>query len=457
MTFRLRPLPCIFVGALALRWTYAIAVFAAMGEPGLKGPDSYSQLENARAFAAAITAGTVHGWDWLGPSLTTMPLFNWLLASHVLVFGVHAPLTYVVTQGIIDAGTCLLVYGLAVSLDRRYAMPAAVAAALNPTQIVLSGLVYTDTAFAFCVALFLLAAVRWLRTGKMKWAIVLGIALGAAALIRIVVVPFVPPMLVLLLIGYAMTRASAWRGLRNIVAAPLIFVIFLAPVIGRNIFKYDSWTLTPQGGIHFALWVVPLVKEAKDGTPFAHTFDQIEKRTHARFPQPAINIYEESRRYAAIGREAMLELGAVAIAKAWAVGAAINLGAPAVTLSPPIAQLPRTGFYATAGSTALEKIGNFLFRSESRLYAWLLLVGVAGVAAARLIQLCGAVTVPWRGGNAAILILFGGWIIYILLTNGPVASPKYRLPIEPVLMVFLAAGFVRLCSWFDHIDARKHR
>jgi hypothetical protein len=36
------------------------------------------------------------------------------------------------------------------------------------------------------------------------------------------------------------------------------------------------------------------------------------------------------------------------------------------------------------------------------------------------------------------------WIAYILLVSGPVASPKYRLPIEPVLMVLLAAGYCAL-------------
>jgi hypothetical protein len=35
------------------------------------------------------------------------------------------------------------------------------------------------------------------------------------------------------------------------------------------------------------------------------------------------------------------------------------------------------------------------------------------------------------------------WIGFILAANGPIASPKYRLPIEPVLCVVTAAG-VRL-------------
>jgi 4-amino-4-deoxy-L-arabinose transferase-like glycosyltransferase len=444
MEDRSKPLLWIFASALAIRWAYAFAVFAAMGKSGLMGPDSYSQIDNAHAFAASIVAGTAQGWDWLGPSLITMPLFNWLLTLHALVFGLHAPFTYVLMQGMIDAGTCLLVYSLAATFDERYSLPAALAAALNPTQIVLSGLVYTDTAFVFCVALVLLAAIRWLRTRQLKWAVLLGLALGTAALIRIVVVPFAPAIFVLLLIGSGLTHASGRRKLRQLAAAAAIFAVFLAPVVTRSALKFNTWSLTPQGGIHLALWVVPLVKEAKDGTSFTRSADDMEKRTRERFGGPAANPYEESRRYTEIGSEAMRTLGVAAITKAWLIGAAINLGAPALTLSPPISQLPRTGFYATTGNTTLEKIGRFLFHSESTLYVWTLLIGITGVTAMRLIQLIGAATVSWRGANLIILILFGAWCVYILAANGPVASPKYRLPLEPILDVLTGIGAVAL-------------
>ena len=40
-----------------------------------------------------------------------------------------------------------------------------------------------------------------------------------------------------------------------------------------------------------------------------------------------------------------------------------------------------------------------------------------------------------------------GWIGFILAANGPVASPKYRLPMEPALNLFTGAGFVALRDW----------
>jgi hypothetical protein len=56
-------------------------------------------------------------------------------------------------------------------------------------------------------------------------------------------------------------------------------------------------------------------------------------------------------------------LGSPRSFKAWVIDATINLASPAIIISPPIAQLPRTGFYATTGGSVFGKIGNFLFHS----------------------------------------------------------------------------------------------
>jgi hypothetical protein len=39
------------------------------------------------------------------------------------------------------------------------------------------------------------------------------------------------------------------------------------------------------------------------------------------------------------------------------------------------------------------------------------------------------------------------WVSFVLAVNGPVASPKYRLPVEPALCLLTGAGFVALRDW----------
>jgi hypothetical protein len=223
----------------------------------------------------------------------------------------------------------------------------------------------------------------------------------------------------------------------------------IAPTLIRNGTVYGAWTLTPQGGAHLALWVVPLVKEAKDGTPWERGAAEMAQRKASRFGERADNPFVESRQYAEIGREALSQLGMAAVIKAWAVGATINLAAPALVISPPVARLPRTGFFATHGDSTAGKIFNFLFRSDSARYAQILLAGIAGLGIVRLIQLCGVYTL-WRDRRRydrpvwATVVVLALWCGFIIAANGPIASPKYRLPIEPVLCVLTGAGICLL-------------
>jgi hypothetical protein len=216
-------------------------------------------------------------------------------------------------------------------------------------------------------------------------------------------------------------------------------------VLARNVAVHGAWSLTPQGGNHLALWVLPLVKEAAFGIPRETTNAATEAAMRARTgPMPTRNPFADSANYRAYALEELAKLGFGAIARAWAYGAAINLASPAIVHVPPVSNLSRTGFYDTPGADFREKLGNFLFGGANRLYAWLLMIGVAGVALFRLVQLVGVVALLRRRANLAGLMLLGGWCLYILLLNGPIASPKYRLPLEPVLAVLTGAGVATL-------------
>lgn len=430
----------LFICALAIRWVYALALFAIGGEAYLLGVDSQSYVYFARSFAAAIAAGSVDDWHWLGPDPNSMPLFAWLTTLCSLAFGTRGPLAYVLMQGAFDAGTCLVVFGIARAINPRYALGASIAAVVNPTQIVMSGLVYPDAPFVFFVALFLYAAVNWIKSPSAGQALLVGIALGGAALMRMLIGPWALAFpLFLLLTAWCRGQLSK-RGFAEVTASAAVIAICIGLVLGRNVAEYKAWALTSQGGRHLALWIVPLVKEAQDGTPWARTYADIEARMRARFGAPDDNPFEESRRYVEIGREALASLDKIAAARAWAFGAAINLGAPAIILSPPVISLPRTGFYGTPGISMVDKIMKFLFQSESAAYAWALLLGIAGVAIIRLVQLTGIVVLLRDGSNGCVLLLFALWFGYVLMVNGPVASPKYRLPLEPLLAVLTGAG-----------------
>lgn len=438
----------IFAAALGIRWTYDIALYLAMGDAGLMGVDSHGYIAYARLFAEQISTSQVERWGWIGTSSVMMPLFTWMVTLHVLLFGSASVLSYVLNQALFDAGTCLLVYAIADKIFPRAAMAAAIAAVINPTQIVFSGQLYPDTMFVFFVAMMLLGAIRWWQAPSWGSVVMMMAGFILAAWTRVLIAPFAPALAIFLLLAVALTRRVNWRHVAQIGAVLIGLVVCLAPISLTNAMRYGSWSLTSQGGMHLARWIVPLIWEVRDGKPWADGYAEMERRAEQR-PRPAVeNPFEHSRRLTDVAMEELRQVGVGAIAKAWVFGAAVNIGTPAIILSPLVAALPRTGFYATPGKDPLEKITNFLFRSDNVMYGWFLLIGVVGVAIARLFQLGGFVALLLHRQWVPAL-LFAGWCTFILCVNGPIASPKYRLPLEPVLNVLAGIGWTQMARWRD--------
>ena len=434
----------IFASAVAIRWIYILLIYRHMGISGLVGADSVGYLELGRDLAEQARGGLLHGYLWLGQSPSQMPLFTWLLAASALLWDAKAALGFVLVQSLLDAGTCVLIYGIASTFGTRIAAIAGFAAALNPTQIVLSGLVYSDTAFLFFMTLSFHASLCWLKNPTSARAIAIGLWIGLAAMIRITAATWLPFLAaILLFLAWRTSRLNRGMAVQLALAAAIAFA-FLVPVVGRNAAFYGSYLLTPQGGEHLARHVVPVVRELADGTPRATTVSEIDRRRHERYGEMPSNIFVQSSQYSAIGRSYLDQIGFAPLLKAWIVGAAVNLGTPAIILSPPVAQLPRTGFFMTAGDSTFEKMLNFVFRPDNANYGLALLLGTAGLAIVRLVQVYGAFAERSRLLRWPGTLLFACWIGYILLISGPIASPKYRLPIEPPLAILFAMGLQNL-------------
>ncbi len=167
-----RRLAALLTLALAIRVSYDLAVFAAMGPSGLMGPDSYGYMN----LAGRLASGEAGFFAADAPVLDLMPLFPWLLWLVTAPFGA-APLPYVLLQALLDSATCVLVARAAAGLTPGLLMPAGILAALNPTQIVMAGMVYPDTLFLFFTAAMLASALAWLRQPSWGRSAAAGLAL----------------------------------------------------------------------------------------------------------------------------------------------------------------------------------------------------------------------------------------------------------------------------------------
>jgi hypothetical protein len=88
-----------------------------------------------------------------------------------------------------------------------------------------------------------------------RFALLAGASLASTALVRVWIVPWVAPLLLMLALAALLRRRLGQRKSRSLARS------------GR------CWrlALTLQSGVHLAMWVVPLVREAADGTPRSKT------------------------------------------------------------------------------------------------------------------------------------------------------------------------------------------
>jgi hypothetical protein len=216
----------------------------------------------------------------------------------------------------------------------------------------------------------------------------------------------------------------------------------VAPWLARNVLLFGAWTLTTQQGSHLTNWVLPLIRQARDGTPHETAAREIEaqffERLRARGIEPqTLPALERSRVFTELALEALAAEPVSAIAKAWIKGAVVNLAAPAIAVDPRIRRDRAGSFYNDPSPGLIGRLRGYLSTFSAPVRSWLIAALVMS-AASLMLQAYGflrlATRLPWAAVFAALIVL------YFLLVTGPIVSPKYRLPIEPILIVFTALG-----------------
>src|SRR5260221_27459 len=319
------PLTIVFVFALCVR-----LINLAL----LTGRDAFFAEQDAFGYWAlgAALAKPDTFWPTLLSLTDRMPLYLLLLAGVQHAFG-DLPRVVALVQAVIDAGTCTFIAALGALISPLPGLIVGLLAALSVTLVVFSTQILTDSLFVFFFTLMLLAGARFLLRPTMGLALGAGLAGGLALATR-------PSVAMLLAAGVPLVFVIALVRRWNVgpaLAAALLFALAaaapIAPVLARNAVHYHSLSVTSQTGDYLALWIVPLVTERADGTPYQATFDRMD----ALYRQQAgteSNPFRRSAIASGLAWQEMARLPPAALAKAWLESAVVNLTPPALLPEP---------------------------------------------------------------------------------------------------------------------------
>ncbi len=430
----------VLLTAFAIRVVYILSFFSPVH---LEAEDQFLYL----SLADAVAKGD---WSALTPERTPgYPLF---IAAIFAIFG-REYVALLITQAMIDSLTCVVTGLLATKILGKGGLLTGMIAAVNLNMIVLSSMALTDSLFLFLFTVTLLTASHYILE---KRPVDLLVTMGLVALATMVrsASYYLAPLLLMGLLLYGVTVGSRLRqSLSLAIGSLLILAVVLSPQHWRNWGDHQATGFVSQGGTHLLGWVVPAVYQYsgkgsyEEGQQLAKArLDQeLQRRDMTTLP---VDPFMASSLQSQVTRSIFQEFGLPSVVKAWVVGAMVNVVVPSAAFAPVVRAMDHPSFYATPGRGAAEKIWNYVTDTSGALYLSILLGGALSAATFSLFSLIGW-WLSWgnrSGISRPLMVLMTGVVFYFLAITGPIIGSKYRLPIEPIMTIFVAYTVIRLAE-----------
>ena len=383
---------------------------------------------------------------FLGLTPERMPGYPLFIASIYSIFG-EVMWNVILIQILLDSISCIMIATIAHLLFDKGFWIAGVLSSINLNMVILSSTFLPDTLFLFLFILFLFSFSQYLQNKNIRWFFLLTLFISLATLVR----PssyYLLPILLIGLVGWRLWERDAIIKISKLVALYLLVVgTLLGSIHQRNYQQYGSIALASNTGSHLLNWVVPATyqysgqgsyqegqKLAREKLAFVLQNDHLE-----RLPS---NPFASSSYQANVGKELLFEFGFMNILKAWVVGSTINLLAPSVAYAPALRAMEHPSFYETEGSGIVDKLLQYIKNSSGLLYLSILAVGTIISIIFTILSLLGLFKIFSSVSlvTTTSLILL---VCYFLITTGPIIGVKYRLPMEPILLLFVVNFLTR--------------
>lgn len=420
----------VFFAALASRLIYILFFFEATV---VGSEDTPEYLSLADQFE---TKGFFGDYGHRTPGY---PVF----LAFLYYFGTKSLLLIVVIQAVFGALTCMITALMYKQFFGRGALLCGLLMALNLNLIIHTGLILPETLFLFVFTTSLYFFAFALKSHSFISLSAAMLLLAISTLIRPVAFYLYLIMPILLVTVSLLNNTKPFRFPLFILGALIISAPLVALQIKQNYIHYESIKFVSQGGTHLLHWVVPGTYQYSglgsysDGLELAHKAleNKMVKDGLERLPE---NRFRASEYQTKIATQVLGEIGLLNILKAWTIGSVLNLISPSLSFAPAFRAMDHNSFYMTPGENVTEKLLNYVFDANNKLFILLLVAGTISSSIFLFTGFCGLV-VMLRTRDTHIIscaIFFLIVAIYFLGVTGPIIGPKYRIPIEPLLILY---------------------
>jgi len=356
----------------------------------------------------------------------------------------------IIVQIILDSVSCVVIAIMAKSLFNKGFFVAGILSAINLNMVILSATLLTDTLFLFLFILFLFSLLKYFQSERIEWLFLLVIFLSLSTLVRAVSYYLLPILLAVLVIWRIWKKDSILKILKLILLYLVIVGVFLGSIHHRNYQQYGSTAFVSQTGVAILGWIVPATYQYSGQGNYQEGKQLSKARLASALQRDQLdelpkNPFESSSYEMNVGKDILREFGLTNVLKAWVISSTINLFAPSVAFAPALRAIDHPSFYETKGNGAIRKLFNYIKNSDKFLYLSILTIGTITSLIFMVMVLFGAfrMTISQPLIITSTLFLIVG---YFLTITGTIIGVKYRLPLEPIFILF-ATYFLNGCTF----------
>ena len=445
----------IVTAGITIRLIYHQVVLGFGGEFD-HGSDTGKYVKPALALLEFGRIGIVTAEHEVVPNFGRMPMYSWFLAGVFKIFGASNYLAVVTIQAFVDGMTILFVGMSAWAIKRRWALTAAILAALLPNLISHTAWVLTEVLFLMFFSAGI-AATLWAIRGQ--WRVVLligaGIGFGLALMTRPVLIFFPVVLYPLLFICLWQTSNVPYRKALALSILPIIAMLAcVTPRLLDTYMLYGKPVLTTQSGAHALKWVIPCLKVPWTCGSMPEDWQRNKPIVESRLAllgedaQENPVVLDMIKRQLAAERLRKMPLSKITIGMV--AGMTRNLIQSSFYHITSQLKQPNTFLSAMPGSGIQEKLLNFLDTNRTNPMMWLWGIAHLALGLSRLVQLAGIFGGLTGRSTWPVSLLLSGILTYFLVVSGPIGNAKYRMPMEPILILYTLWGV-------EIIQALRHK
>lgn len=344
----------------------------------------------------------------------------------------------IVAQVFLDAASCVIIAKLGSLISFRTGVISGFSSAVWYNLILHTSFILTETVFLFLMCLLLLVSAYFLLDCKLRHAALLGVICGLAMMTRTLVV-LLPLIIALTCPVVTKYRLGNWRhGVSSGILVIVCSLLPASPIIYRNLTHFHTPHLTSQNGVFVLNWAVGLSKSLESGRSFDEESYELNQKLERRIKNlpgqgEGLSPFEVSSQRLLLAKEEMSAMAVSTLLQGWLYGAVNNLASPVIAVDPRIRKFNTKSFYNTPGNNILEKTVNFL-EGNNPFFVTMIVLSIIGGLIFCSLQFAGWVLL--LRSHFWVAVIGGLYVLYFLVVSGPVGSAKYRLPIEPLLIIF---------------------